>query len=150
MHISKLFKGIIPQQDAAETIVSSPTAEVKTELTEEQVGEILDFILSLNDKYFSDIDLSKNQCKQFVFNISVDMYKDMVDIIEKGLPDILNPMTFMYINFIEYPGFSVARFLKHLMEMYKDAERDIEDCDREYLRWCNDDDDEEGDNEDGE
>lgn len=150
MHISKLFKGMIPQQDAAETIVSSPTAEVKTELTEEQVGEILDFILSLNDKYFSDIDLSTNQCKQFVFNISVDMYKDMVDIIEKGLPDILNPMTFMYINFIEYPGFSVARFLKHLMEMYKDAERDIEDCDREYLRWCNDDDDEEGDNEDGE
>jgi hypothetical protein len=113
--------------------ISSSTAEAKNALTSDQVSEIMDFIMHLNETYFQNIPLADEQFEKFVWNVPKRMYDSMMDQLERGEPDILNPMLLMYLSFVEEPGWTMGHFLTKLSEMIKDNSDAIEYDNMDYL-----------------
>ena len=119
--------------------VASSTAEVKTLLDEEEASEIMEFIMHLHDTYFTDIPFSSEQFRQFVWNVPRRYYAAMIDSLERYEPDILNPVTVLYLAFTDNPGFACAHFLFKLEEMI-DHDRDaITEDDEDYMESITDD-----------
>ena len=114
--------------------ISSSTAEAKNALTSDQVSEIMDFIMHLNETYFQNIPLADEQFEKFVWNVPKRMYDSMMDQLERGEPDILNPMLLMYLSFVEEPGWTMGHFLTKLSEMIKDNSDAIEYDNMDYLK----------------
>lgn len=127
--------------------ISSSTAEAKNALTSDQVGEIMDFIMHLNETYFQNIPLADEQFEKFVWNVPKRMYDSMMDQLERGEPDILNPMLLMYLSFVDEPGWTMGHFLTKLSEMIENDKDSVEYDNVEYLKSLieDDEDDEEYD-----
>jgi predicted nucleic acid-binding Zn-ribbon protein len=118
-------------QDIRKELASS-TSEAKTLLTEDEASEIMDYIIDLHDTYFADIPFSSNQFKQFVWNVPHRMYEGMIDCIDKDEPDIINPMTLMYIAFTDEPAWAMGRFLTYIEKMIDLDSDSVYDLDKEY------------------
>lgn len=114
--------------------ISSSTAEAKNALTSDQVGEIMDFIMHLNETYFQNIPLADEQFEKFVWNVPKRMYDSMMDQLERGEPDILNPMLLMYLSFVDEPGWTMGHFLTKLSEMIENDKDSVEYDNVEYLK----------------
>lgn len=123
--------------------ISSSTAEAKNALTSDQVGEIMDFIMHLNETYFQNIPLADEQFEKFVWNVPKRMYDSMTDQLERGEPDILNPMLLMYLSFVDEPGWTMGHFLTKLSEMIENDKDSVEYDNVEYLKSLIEDDEEE-------
>lgn len=123
--------------------ISSSTAEAKNALTSDQVGEIMDFIMHLNETYFQNIPLADEQFEKFVWNVPKRMYDSMMDQLERGEPDILNPMLLMYLSFVDEPGWTMGHFLTKLSEMIENDKDSVEYDNVEYLKSLIEDEEEE-------
>lgn len=118
-------------QDIRKELATS-TSEAKTLLTEDEASEIMDYIINLRDTYFEDIPFSSDQFKQFVWNIPHRLYEGMIDCIDKDEPDIINPMTLMYIAFTDEPAWAMGHFLTYIEKMIDLDSDSVDDLDREY------------------
>lgn len=123
--------------------ISSSTAEAKNALTSDQVGEIMDFIMHLNETYFQNIPLADEQFEKFVWNVPKRMYDSMTDQLEREEPDILNPMLLMYLSFVDEPGWTMGHFLTKLSEMIENDKDSVEYDNVEYLKSLIEDEEEE-------
>ena len=118
-------------QDIRKELATSASA-AKTLLTEDEASEIMDYIINLRDTYFEDIPFSSDQFKQFVWNIPHRLYEGMIDCIDKDEPDIINPMTLMYIAFTDEPAWAMGHFLTYIEKMIDYDSDSVDDLDREY------------------
>lgn len=118
-------------QDIRKELATS-TSAAKTLLTEDEASEIMDYIINLHDTYFMDIPFSSDQFKQFVWNIPHRLYEGMIDCIDKDEPDIINPMTLMYIAFTDEPAWVMGHFLTYIEKMIDLDSDSVDDLDREY------------------
>ena len=125
-------------QDIRKELASSTTEE-KTLLTEDEASEIMDYIINLHDTYFTDIPFSSNQFKQFVWNVPHRMYEGMIDCIDKNEPDIVNPMTLMYIAFTDEPAWVIGHFLTYIEKMIDFDSDSVDDLDRNYVETLEED-----------
>lgn len=125
------------------TEIASSTAEVKTLLTEKEASEVMNYIMYLNEKYFSDIPFSGEQFKQFVWNVPRRVYEGMMDSFDREDPDVLNPAMILYLAFTDEPAWMMGHFLTILEQMMHDESEAIKHDDDDYVKCMNDDDDEE-------
>lgn len=125
-------------------------------LNEDEISEIMSYMLQLQTEYFSDIPLSKELSKKFMWNIPKEIYRQMRNNIDKDDPVILNPILYLYIFCTDYPEFAMGKFILTILNLcdeseydeivrrskeYDNAETDDEDID-ESNYWTNDDDEE--------
>lgn len=125
----------------------APSHVENTNLDDNEINEVLSYLLYLQEKYFKDLPLSSELCKQFMWNIPKNVYKSFKECMEYGEPDILNPMMSLYIFCVDEPRFSVGKFIDTLYNLIGPDELDlIEEKVNEYNEYFNDneeDDDEE-------
>lgn len=125
-------------------------------LNEDEISEIMSYMLQLQTEYFSDIPLSKELSKKFMWNIPKEIYRQMRNNIDKDDPVILNPILYLYIFCTDYPEFAMGKFILTILNLcdeseydeivrrskeYDNAETDDEDID-ESNHWTNNDDEE--------
>lgn len=125
-------------------------------LNEDEISEIMSYMLQLQTEYFSDIPLSKELSKKFMWNIPKEIYRQMRNNIDKDDPVILNPILYLYIFCTDYPEFAMGKFILTILNLcdeseydeivrrskeYDNAETDDEDID-ESNYWTNNDDEE--------
>ena len=122
--------------------VNESSKEIKTLLKDDEASAIMDYIIDLSEKYFSDIPFSEKQFRQFVYNIPRRVYYGMLDSIEKGEPDIINPMTLIYLMFVDEPAWSMGRFLKIIEKMMEDDADAINHFNDEYIKSLEEDEEE--------
>jgi len=116
--------------------------EPETILSEDEANRVMEYFTMLEDKYFSDIIMSERPSKLFVWNIPRSYYEDMVDAIDKGRPDYLNPMFLLYLAMTDYPGLAIPHFIKILMDLGYDDANQLNMYEQQYLDMLTDVDDE--------
>lgn len=135
---------------------TAPTDFDDNILNEDEISEIMSYMLQLQTEYFSDIPLSKELSKKFMWNIPKEIYRQMRNNIDKDDPAILNPILYLYIFCTDYPEFAMGKFILTILNLcdeseydeivrrskeYDNAETDDEDID-ESNDWTDDDDEE--------
>lgn len=135
---------------------TAPTDFDDNILNEDEISEIMSYMLQLQTEYFSDIPLSKELSKKFMWNIPKEIYRQMRNNIDKDDPVILNPILYLYIFCTDYPEFAMGKFILTILNLcdesdydeivrrskeYDNVETDDEDID-ESNDWTNDDDEE--------
>lgn len=135
---------------------TAPTDFDDNILNEDEISEIMSYMLQLQTEYFSDIPLSKELSKKFMWNIPKEIYRQMRNNIDKDDPVILNPILYLYIFCTDYPEFAMGKFILTILNLcdeseydeivrrskeYDNVETDDEDID-ESNDWTDDDDEE--------
>lgn len=105
--------------------------ENATLLDEYEADRIGQFFIDVSDKYFDDIGF-ESLPKAFIWNIPRTMYEDMCKAQDDGVPDILNPMIYLYIALSGEPGLAAARFMKILSELRYDNTSAFNEADDRY------------------
>lgn len=111
-------------------------------LNEDEISEIMSYMLQLQTEYFSDIPLSKELSKKFMWNIPKEIYRQMRNNIDKDDPVILNPILYLYIFCTDYPEFAMGKFILTILNLCDESEYDeIVRRSREYDNTETDDED---------
>lgn len=133
------------------SIIKQQTSGVyseETNLDEKQVSEIIDFILIVKDKYFSDIPLSTKLTRNFIWNIPEEVYKAFRNAQDYMRPDILNPIILFYIFCTDCPDEAMGKFITILVNLAANSAEDIWKMSEEWDNQFEDEDDiEEGEEE---
>lgn len=123
----KLICDIYEKIMKSDKVEEAPVSVVDTILNDQQINDILSYLLMLQEKYFSDIPLSSELCKQFMWNIPLDIYELFRDAIDYDRPDYLNPITLFYYFCTKDANdhFSFFKFITRINELMNDDEEYI-------------------------
>lgn len=88
-----------------------------SELTDDEISDIMSYMLMLHDKYFNDIPLKNELCKQFVWNIPRDIYEVHLKIQEYDYPDYLDPLMTFYMFIIDSPDTYIPQFISRMYDI---------------------------------
>ena len=125
-----------------------PSSLEKAALTDEEVNDILETALRFQNEYFKDIPLSMDLSQPFIYNIPEPILLG-IQYMKKhpDVPDILNPMMFMYLLLAKDPFDKIGLYWSRLLELINmDGNREAIDEDTQaYLAdgMIDDDDDDE-------
>lgn len=149
MHFTKLIKSsgyqpvTQPQQQTADSSellallrklsddnakMQIPNVLAETILNDDEVDDILGYILQFRDEYFPNIPLSPDIVKQFLWNAPRDIVRGMRNAqTHPDQPDILNPVMFLYPLLMKDPYGAIGLYwdtLLEILESNRDAIRD--------------------------
>lgn len=93
-----------------------------TQLDEDQVNDIMQYMSDIEVKYFKDIPMMENLDKEFIWNIPPYIYEDMCKACNQNLPDVLNPMFPFYIYLTPRPAEAMGTFVKIIIDLALDPE----------------------------
>ena len=123
-------------------ITPIPQGFEETNLNDEEISEVLSYLLELQENYFPDSPLSDELCKKFVWNIPRDVYKSFKDSKDYGSDAAFNIMTLFYAMCMDMET-PICVFLKALIsdkllgnqEVIDIINRDVEsyECDEDDL-----------------
>lgn len=83
-----------------------------TNLSSDEINEVLSRLLELQDKYFKDLPLSKVLCKKFMWNIPHYIYELSREVQEREEPDMLDPIAWFYMFCVgPMDVWSIGKFL---------------------------------------
>lgn len=86
-------------------------------LNDYEVNELLEVALEFQQKYFPNIPMKTSLIKPFVWNIPRDVLKGVRYCKNHpDVPDVLNPMFFMYLFLTETPSDAMGAFINILMD----------------------------------
>lgn len=97
------------------TKIEAPADFDKTQLTDDEIDDVLSYLTKLHDEYFQDVPLLNTLVKQFIWNIPhrmYDVFKTAIDYDE----DIFNPILYLYIFCAEDPKDAIYRYVKLLRD----------------------------------
>lgn len=103
---------------------TAPTDFDDNILNEDEISEIMSYMLQLQTEYFSDIPLSKELSKKFMWNIPKEIYRQMRNNIDKDDPVILNPILYLYIFCTDYPEFAMGKFILTILNLCDESDYD--------------------------
>ena len=129
---------------SAEQAVDMPDVLKNALLSQYDVDDMLLQLRDFEEKYFSDIPMSRMLEPQFAFNIPKTVIDAMRCAKRDDVPDILNPVLLMYLFFTDDPYLVIGRYLQILGGIMDSNMTDINDDAQRYIADLQDDDDEEG------
>ena len=110
---------------AASNVVAAHSEE-KTNLDENEISDVLQCLLEYRDKYFSDIPLTNELDKKFMWNIPKSIYRSFKAVRNRGPEfDIVNPMLLFYIFCTEDPGEAMPKFIETICGLIGPEEQNI-------------------------
>jgi len=103
-------------------------------LTDNEVNDMLEYLLEFHDKYFPTIPLEKDIIKQFLWNVPKSIIEGMrYAQTHLDCPDILNPVMFMYPLMMEKPNEAIGLFWNTLMPILDSNREAIKEDADAYL-----------------
>lgn len=103
------------------SVVSTNNIEEDTNLDDEEINDVLSMLLEFQDKYFTDIPLSRDLCKKFMWNIPKNVYKAAVKARNYGY-DFINPLILFYVFCVDEPDFAIGKFMHILLNALTDED----------------------------
>lgn len=111
--------------------VEPQTSETTTELSTEEVEEVMGAFESFQKKYFKDNILLTNEMVQnFIFNIPREVYNAHCEAHN----DILDPLILMYGLLTEDPAYTMGAYLQILLNEINNNKADIDDDAADYYK----------------
>lgn len=108
----QLLRKLTNEKDIVQTM---PHVLEETILSDDEVNDILSHLLDFNTKYFPNIPLSKDIVKQFLWNAPRDIVRGMrYSENHPGLPDILNPVMYLYPLLMKDPSDAIGLYWQTL------------------------------------
>ena len=108
----QLLRKLTNEKDIVQTM---PHVLEETILSDDEVNDILSHLLDFNAKYFPNIPLSKDIVKQFLWNAPRDIIRGMrYSENHPGLPDILNPVMYLYPLLMKDPSDAIGLYWQTL------------------------------------
>lgn len=101
-------------------------------LNGDQAERVMDSVFQLKEKYFQKIPLTDVMKKDFVWNIPSKVYKYLLDVEDKELGDVMNPMLLFYIFLTEDPKLVYGKYLQILMTILCENKSIIDEYAEEY------------------
>ena len=89
----------IPRQSTEKPTMGETTLlELEeTNLDDDEITEVLSYLLKLQDEYFGQsLPLANELCQKFVWNMPREVYKSFKDSLDYDIPDALNILTLFY------------------------------------------------------
>lgn len=117
--------------------VQEPPMQDADQLDGKEARLVMDYLFDLEKEYFSDIPLSTDIVKNFVYNIPKNVYNVFEEMMLKEATDIFNPMLMLYPFFMEDPE-NIVLFVDKInnmigpdemnfIESFKESEPDNEE-----------------------
>ena len=106
------------------SVVSTNNVEEDTNLDDEEINDVLSMLLEFQDKYFTDIPLSRDLCKKFMWNIPKNVYKAAVKARNYGY-DFINPLILFYVFCVDEPDFAIGKFMHILLNAMTDEDYSV-------------------------
>ena len=106
------------------SVVSINNVEEDTNLDDEEINDVLSMLLEFQDKYFTDIPLSRDLCKKFMWNIPKNVYKAAVKARNYGY-DFINPLILFYVFCVDEPDFAIGKFMHILLNAMTDEDYSV-------------------------
>ena len=111
----QLLRKLTNEKDIVQTM---PHVLEETILSDDEVNDILTHLLDFNTKYFPNIPLSKDIVKQFLWNAPRDIVRGMrYSENHPGLPDILNPVMYLYPLLMKDPSDAIGLYWQTLSKL---------------------------------
>ena len=110
-------------------------------LTQYDVDDLLLQLRDFEEKYFSDIPMSRMLEPQFAFNIPKTVTDAMRCAKRDEVPDVLNPVLLLYLFFTDDPYLVIGRYLQILGGIMESNKTDIDDDALRYIADLQDGDD---------
>lgn len=108
-----------------------------TILNDDETNNILSMLLYFRSKYFSEIQLSENLCKKFVWNMPKAIYETAAKAYEYGY-DYMNPIMLFYIFCAKDPQSAYGKFMDIMLTSIDDENFSIiNSYAEEYDLYCN-------------
>lgn len=98
-------------------ITQISAAEKDTTLNDDEINEVMSFMLKIQDEYFPEIPLNDELDKKFVWNISRIVYEAHIYRIERGDPIILSPLVPFYALLTEDPLYTMGVYWSKIASM---------------------------------
>lgn len=106
------------KQIANNQVTPMPHVLSEAILTDNEVNDMLEYLLQFQSKYFSELPLEKDIIKQFLWNVPKPIISGMrYAQTHYDLPDILNPVMFMYPLMMEHPDQAIGLYWETLMNI---------------------------------
>ena len=106
------------------SVVSTNNVKEDTNLDDEEINDVLSMLLEFQDKYFTDIPLSRDLCKKFMWNIPKNVYKAAVKARNYGY-DFINPLILFYVFCVDEPDFAIGKFMHILLNAMTDEDYSV-------------------------
>jgi len=111
----QLLRKLTNEKDIVQTM---PHVLEETILTDDEVNDILGYLLDFNTKYFPNVPLSKDIVKQFLWNAPRDIVRGMrYAQTHPELPDILNPVMYLYPLLMKDPSDAIGLYWQSLLKV---------------------------------
>lgn len=120
MNYRKMIK--IYDEKSSNELLNAPKCVEETNLNDDEINEVMSYLLHLSDTVFDGVPLNKNMCKQFVWNIPDRVYNLFRDANIYGLPHILNPINYLYIFCARDPVKAIQYIIQNIANAYLDDE----------------------------
>jgi len=126
--------------------INSSYSDKTTSLTEDEVSEVLSMLLNFQEKYFSEIPLSDDLSKDFVWNLPRSIYNLAIKSTMTDQIDCLNPIFWFYVMCVpDIDKETLAKYILLAFNSISDADKDkIELLSDMYDDMTTDNDDEDG------
>ena len=105
-------------------------------LTDEEVKEISYKLKELQDTYFQDVPLNRDQHREFIYNIPRRVLHEMHVVEYRNLPDILSPLFLLYPIFTEIGGEAQGVVLSIIQNQIEEHADVINEDIREWKMSC--------------
>lgn len=89
----------------------APVGYDDTNLSDDEVNNVLSWLLDFQEKYFKEIPLPAELDKKFMWNIPHKLYKAAKDSIDYDEPDCMNPLFWFYLMLLDEPSDMIGKFI---------------------------------------
>lgn len=93
------------------------SAEEDTILGDAEIEEVMSTLLKYESEYFSDIPLSQDLVKKFVWNLPMDVYNAHMNVIDYSAPDIMDPLMCLYALLTDDPSYTMGVYMQKVKEL---------------------------------
>ena len=115
MHYTEIFRQFA-------TGASAAPVTVPVVLTDDEVDMMLDDIKRFEEQYFPTLPLDEELSKMFVYNIPKHIARGIITAHEMDLPDVMNPMLYLYPLFSSCVEDGIGAFIQSIVNLaYEDS-----------------------------
>lgn len=89
---------------------------LKTTLNDEETMYLMNYMMDLHDEYFPDNNLSLDLKPEFIWNTPKAIITVSKKFADYGYPDMINPLTWLYMFCVDFDEAAFAKLLKQNLE----------------------------------
>ena len=122
-------------KELAEKDNSAPANFDSYALNDDEIAQVLTWLLNYQEKYFPSTPLSETLHQDFMWNIPKEIYDAAYAAEMYGYPDVLNPIFWFYMFCLENPHDMIGEFIINAINTIDDdAESVLASHAKEYRR----------------